>query len=127
MHDLTFFRNNLDRLRDRLQTRGYSLDTDHFRQLDADRRQCVTEVEQLKAQRNQATAEIGKLRKAGEDTAERQAQVRAIGDRITELDEKVVELDAVFRDFLAQVPNIPDETVPVDFHVSPDDLRNLQK
>ena len=74
-------------LRERLAERGYTLDVDAFRELDSRRRHCVTETEQLKAERNRATAEIGKLRKTGEDTAERQQQVRAMGERITELDE----------------------------------------
>lgn len=113
MHDLNFFRNNLELIRDRLQTRGYSLDVDQFRQMDVERRQCVTEAEQLKAQRNQATTEIGKLRKAGEDTAERQAEVRSMGERVAALDEQVTKLDSAFRDFLSHVPNLPDETVPV--------------
>jgi len=113
MHDLSFFRRDLDRIRDRLLTRGFVLDVDEFKRLDAQRRQCVTETEQLKAERNQATVEIGKLRKAGEDTTERQGQVRAIGDRIAQLDEHVAKLDAEFRDFLARVPNIPNETVPI--------------
>lgn len=113
MHDLSFFRSNLDLIRDRLQTRGYTLDVDQFRRLDTERRQYVTEAEGLKAQRNQATAEIGKLRKSGEDTTERQAQVRAMGERIADLDEQVTRLDASFRDFLSQVPNLPDASVPV--------------
>src|SRR3954451_14843108 len=113
MHDLNFFRNNLEEIKQRLETRGYSLDLDEFRQLDAKRRQLVTETEQLKAERNQLTAEIGKLRKSGEDTGERQAYVRAMGDRISLLDQQVAELDLQFRDFLAQIPNLPSETVPI--------------
>ncbi len=86
---------------------------DAFQELDKRRRQVVTEVEQTKAERNQETAEIGKLRKSGEDTAERQQKVRAMGDRISELDERVNKLDTEFRDFLARVPNLPYEDVPV--------------
>ena len=112
MYDLSFFRNNLDSLRERLGLRGYTLDVNVFLDLDQRRRQCVTEAEQTKAERNQATVEIGKLRKAGEDTAERQAQVRAMGDRIAELDEHVNRLDLEFRDFLARVPNLPYQEVP---------------
>lgn len=113
MYDLQFFRNNLDAIRERLAGRGYTLDVESFRELDARRRQCVTESEQLKAERNQATAEIGKLRKQGADTAERQQQVRAMGERISELDALVQQLDTEFRDFLARVPNVPHESVPV--------------
>jgi seryl-tRNA synthetase len=113
MHDLNSFRRDLDSMRDRLLTRGFVLDVEEFKRLDTQRRQHVTETEQLKAERNQATVEIGKLRKAGEDTTERQGQVRAMGDRISQLDEQVAKVDAEFRDFLARVPNIPNETVPV--------------
>lgn len=113
MYDLTFFRTNLDQIQRRLATRGYELDVQCFQELDRRRRQCVTESEQLKAERNQASAEIAKLRKAGQDTAERQQHVRSIGDRIAELDAQVNKLDSEFRDFLARIPNLPAESVPV--------------
>ncbi len=113
MHDLNSFRRDLDSIRERLLSRGFLLDVEEFKRLDTQRRQCVTETEQLKAERNGATAEIGKLRKAGADTTERQQQIRAMGDRIGQLDEQVVKLDAAFRDFLARVPNLPNETVPL--------------
>jgi seryl-tRNA synthetase len=113
MYDLQFFRNNLDSIRERLAGRSFELDVDSFRDLDTRRRQFVTESEQLKAERNQATAEIGKLRKEGADTSERQQQVRAMGERISQIDQQVEELDKQFRDFLARVPNLPHETVPL--------------
>jgi seryl-tRNA synthetase len=113
MHDLSFFRNHLEAIRSRLESRGFTLDTEAFQELDRRRRRCVTESEQLKAERNQATGEIGKLRKSGADTAERQQAVRAMGERIAELDAEANKVDAEFRDVLARVPNIPHESVPV--------------
>ncbi len=113
MHDLNFFRNHLDSVRERLATRGYTLDVDAFESLDKQRRQLVTEAEQLKADRNAASAEIAKLRKAGTDTTERQQQVRAMGERITELDGRAEKIDGEFRDMLARIPNLPQESVPV--------------
>jgi seryl-tRNA synthetase len=113
MHDISFFRNNLEAIRSRLESRGFTLDIEAFQELDRRRRRCVTESEQLKAERNQATAEIGKLRKAGTDTAERQQAVRAMGERIAELDAEANKVDAEFRDVLARVPNVPHESVPV--------------
>jgi seryl-tRNA synthetase len=113
MHDLTFFRNNLDSMRERLATRGFTLDADAFSQLDQKRRQMLTESEQLKADRNQQTMEIGKLRKSGEDTTERQQSVRAMGDRIAQLDEEATKIDGEFRDMLARVPNLPQADVPI--------------
>lgn len=113
MYDLQFFRNHLESIRDRLSGRGYALDIDAFRELDARRRQYVTESEQLKAERNQATADIGKLRKEGIDTSERQQEVRAMGERISALERQVEQLDSDFRDFLSRVPNLPHESVPI--------------
>ncbi len=113
MHDLNFFRNNLETARERLATRGYALDVDKFQELDRQRRQCVTEIEKLKAERNQASAEIAKLRKAGADTEEQQRQVRGIGDRIGEFDIALGSVVTVFRRFFEDVPNIPQDGVPV--------------
>jgi seryl-tRNA synthetase len=113
MHDLSQFRSNLDAYAARLKTRGFELNVAQFRELDTERRAAVTEAEQLKAQRNTESIEISKLKKQGVDTAEQQQKVRAIGDRITALDEKVKELDENFRDLLAGIPNIPHESVPV--------------
>ena len=113
MHDLSFFRSNLDLVAQKLATRGFELDTAAFRDLDAQRRAAITESEQLKAQRNAESAEIAKLRKQGLDAEERQQKVRAMADRISVLDDKVKELDESFRTMLAGIPNIPHESVPV--------------
>jgi len=113
MHDLAFFRANFDQIVQRLATRGTPLNLDQFRELDALRRAVITESEQLKKTRNDETAKIGKLKKEGADTAELQQQVRAMGDRISELDEQQKTVDEEFRQLLAGIPNIPHESVPV--------------
>jgi seryl-tRNA synthetase len=113
MHDLSTFRNHLDEFAARLATRGFTLDLDDFRELDLRRRAAVTETEQLRALRNSASLEISKLRKQGEDTSERQRQVREMADRISALEEQVKALDEEFRLHLAGIPNVPHESVPV--------------
>src|SRR3984957_10027518 len=113
MHDLSSFRANLDSIAQRLATRGFQLDVEQFRSLDAERRAALTEAEQLKAQKNAKSAEVGKLRKEGQDTTSIQQEVREIGDRITVLDAKAKAADETFRDLIAGVPNIPQESVPV--------------
>ncbi len=112
MHDLSFFRANLDRIAERLATRGLRLNIEEMRGLDQRRRAAVTETETLKARRNAESTEIGKLRKQGVDTSAAQQKVREIGDRIAALDEQVKKLDEEFREMLAGVPNIPHESVP---------------
>jgi seryl-tRNA synthetase len=112
MYDLAFFRANVDAIAARLVERGFVLNLEQFRDLDARRRAALTEAEQLKARKNAETAEIQKLRKQGVDTSERQQQVRAATERIAALDEQAARLDEDFRRELASVPNLPHESVP---------------
>src|SRR5277367_5923566 len=113
MHDLSFFRSNLDSIAQRLATRGYQLDVEQFRTLDTERRTALTDAERLKAQKNAKSAEVGKLRQQGQDTEAIQQEVRLISDRIVVLDEKAKAFDETFRDLMAGVPNIPHESVPI--------------
>jgi len=113
MHDLGFFRANLDSIAQRLATRGYQLDLDQFRALDQERRTALREAEELKAQVNSKSAEVAQLRRQGQDAGGIQQEVRAIGERVSLLDKKAKEADESFRDLMAGVPNIPHESVPV--------------
>lgn len=113
MHDLTYFRNNLEAVAARLASRGFTLDVPEFRQLDAERRAALSQSEDLKRNRNVASQEIAKLRRDGADTSSQQSEVREIGDRIATLEESVKEVDERFRHTLASIPNLPDESVPV--------------
>ena len=68
MHDLSFFRANLDDIAARLADRGYELDVAGFRALDTERRAAVTQAETLTAEKKKQSEEIGKLKRAGGDT-----------------------------------------------------------
>ena len=113
MHDLAFFRANLESVSARLATRGNSISIGNFQDLDSKRRAAITEAEELKAERNKASGEIATLRKRNVDTSAQQSKVREIGDRIKGLDDRVKTLDDEFRELLAGIPNLPHESVPV--------------
>jgi seryl-tRNA synthetase len=113
LYDLTYFRNNLDSICGRLSTRGFELDIERFRELDAKRRAALTEVERLRAFRKAESAEINKLRQAGGDTSERQQKMRDVAEKITSLEGEMEGLETSFRDLLASIPNLPHESVPV--------------
>ena len=112
MFDLSYFRTNLDAIAVRLADRGYTLPVDDLRELDSRRRAALTEAEQLKAQRNAESLAISKLRKQGTDTAELQLKVRALGERVSELDKLAEALDQDLLGRLAGVPNVPHVSVP---------------
>ncbi|MDQ6675934.1 MAG: serine--tRNA ligase [Acidobacteriota bacterium] len=114
MYDVAAFRAHLDGIAARLATRGnYRLPVEELRDLDARRRAAIQEAEELKAKRNASSIEIAKLRKQGADTADAQQVVRAVGERIAVLDQSAGALEEEFRQHLAGIPNIPQESVPI--------------
>ena len=113
MHDLAYFRNNFDKIAERLAARGGAINLDSFRELDRKRRAAITEAEQLKAKKNARSPEIGKLKQQGVDTTELQKEIRALSDQIAELDKVAAAVDEEFQSLLKGVPNVPHESVPV--------------
>ena len=112
MHDLSFFRANLESMSERLASRGFTLDVEKFRELDQQRRTALTDSEQLKAQVNESSVAIGKLKQQKADTADLQASVRALKEQIAAREANADALDAEFRLQLASIPNIPHASVP---------------
>ena len=113
MHDLSFFRANLDSIAQRLATRGYQLDLEQFRALDVERRAALSLSEQYKATINSRSAEVAARKKAGEDTSLLQHEIRGFREQMAMLDQTAKERDEAFRELMAGVPNIPHESVPV--------------
>jgi seryl-tRNA synthetase len=113
MHDVRIIRERLDELKAALLARGVEMDVERLAALDAERRRVLTEAEALKNERNVISKEIGRMRQAGRDTAERQAYVRSLGERIAELDARARRLEAERDAALLQVPNIPHSSVPI--------------
>lgn len=112
MHDISQFRANLDAILDRLVLRGFTLDREQFRTLDQRRRNALTESQTLAAQINAESKEIGKLRQAGQDTAAAQEKVKALKQRVADLEQAARDVDDEFLNILKGVPNVPNESVP---------------
>ena len=79
---------------------------------DEQRRALLTEVERLKAHRNTTSKEISTLKDAAlRDT--KIADMRALGDRISDLDKQVNDLEAAQMAAILELRNLPHESVPV--------------
>jgi seryl-tRNA synthetase len=111
--DIRLVREETDRVRRGCEAKGIEVDLDPVLELDRRRRETLVEVEELQRERNTRSQEIGQRKKAGEDASEAQAAVREIGERIRQLDERRKEVDDALRDALLQLPNLPDDSVPV--------------
>ena len=115
MLDLSFVRENLPLVEEKLRQRGMdpAAVLKDFRELDTSRRQAITEAETSKAQRNKASEEIAKLKKSGQDASAAMAQTKELRERISELEKTASDLDARLREILAGLPNLPHASVPV--------------
>jgi seryl-tRNA synthetase len=116
MLDLNYVRENINKVRAALQTRGVAATAlDDFARADAERRRVIAESDRLNTDRNQASREIGALMKEGkrEEAEERRKQVADSRDRIAELDRLRDEAETSMRELLSSLPNLPHESVPV--------------
>lgn len=116
MLDLNYVRENLEKVRAALETRGTGPEAlEHFAQADAERRRIIAESDELNATRNTASREIGALMKDGKrDEAEgRRKQVNELKERIAELDHQRDDAETRMRDLISGLPNLPHESVPV--------------
>jgi len=114
MLDLAFVRENLPLVEEKLRQRGMDpAALKDFHQVDAQRRQVITEVETLKARRNRASEEVAKLKKGGQDASGLIAETKSLRERIQELEKSAEQYENQLRQLLIGIPNLPHESVPV--------------
>lgn len=114
MLDIQALRNDLAATAASLATRGYTLDTAKFEQLEAERKTIQTRTQELQAKRNAASKQIGQAKAKGEDVSVIMAEVGALGDELKRLEsEALPKVLKEMEDFLAVIPNTPHASVPV--------------
>jgi seryl-tRNA synthetase len=116
MLDLNYVRENLEKVRASLQTRGAAPEAlNDFVEADAERRRIIAESDTLNATRNTASREIGALMKSGNrDEAEaRRKEVNELKERISELDQQRDQAETRMHDLISTLPNLPHQSVPV--------------
>ncbi|SUA35856.1 seryl-tRNA synthetase [Neisseria zoodegmatis] len=115
MLDIQQLRNHTAAVAARLAERGYEFDTARFEALENQRKQLQVRTEELQAARNSESKKIGMLK--GQGKHEEAEQVMAqVADIKNELEQNAVKLEAIqteFEAWLAGIPNLPHESVPV--------------
>ena len=113
MLSIDLIRRDPDLVRKSLADRGEEDPIPHLLELDAQRRQVITEGDQLRSQRNEVSRQIGQSRSAGQepppDVVE---EMRGIGQRISQLEEQTRELEETIHNILLGLPNIIRDDVP---------------
>jgi len=133
MIDIRLIREKADWVKAEIAKLNAEAPIDDIVDLDRERRQVLSRVEELKAERNQVSKSMGQLqgriRKAqGVEKAALEAEFEAVrqqmseaGAQIKTLDDALREIDARLEEAMLQVPNLPDPIVPV----GPDESENV--
>ncbi|MFM1989575.1 MAG: hypothetical protein RJA99_2532 [Pseudomonadota bacterium] len=112
MLDIQLLRKDLDAVAARLAARGFSLDTDAFRALEAERKAVQTRTETLQARRNALSKSIGQIKAKGGDVSAVMTEVAGLGDELKASEEANAAIQGRVDAWLATVPNLPHESVP---------------
>ncbi|MBK9623240.1 MAG: serine--tRNA ligase [Rhodocyclaceae bacterium] len=113
MLDIHLLRNQLPMVAERLATRGVTLDTAAFEALEAERKYLQTHTQDLQAQRNSLSKRVGVLKARGEPAAAVFAEVSKLSAELKASEIALAELMPRFDAFVAVIPNLPHESVPV--------------
>jgi len=114
MIDIQLLRKDPQAVASRLATRGPgAFDAEQFQRFEAARKDLQTAVEQAQASRNRIAKDIGQAKARGDDVAELVSQGEKLKALLEQSQARLAELQAAFQDFLARVPNLPHESVPV--------------
>ncbi len=112
MLDIAVIRADPERIRTMLRNRNYPEDTlNEFLGLDAEWRRLMEEGNQLRRKRNEASVQVPKLK--GEEKVNLLAEMKAVAQRISDVEVRVAELEQRRGDVVLMIPNQPDESVPV--------------
>ena len=119
MLDIKLIRERPDEVKQALATVGTAPEmVDAVLAADARRRQLITEAEQMRATRAATSKTVGKLSPAEREQVV--AEMRALGERISAVEQQVTAAETAFTAALMELPNLPHPDVPV----GPDERAN---
>ena len=132
MLDIKFIRENPDAVKENIKKKFQDEKlplVDRVLELDSENRAAITEASELRAQRNTLSKQVGMLMgQAKKDPSKLEeaeavkAKVKANAERLAQLEQKEVELEAELHKIMMVIPNIIDPSVPI----GPDDSANVE-
>ena len=118
MLDLRQIREDPEPARAALARRGLDpAALDEALELDDRRRALLPELEEIRRRKNEASKRIGELQRSGGDASDAIAEVRGVSAREKDLDEELRSVEERRSAALALLPNVPDETAPLEDEV----------
>ena len=111
MIDINLLRADPERVKNSLKIKNYDLDSDLFIEIDSNRKNLQTEVEDLKGLKNKLSKDFGELKRNNQDTSELSNQLDEIKKNLFEKEEFLNKTLSQLNNFLLDIPNIPHQDV----------------
>ena len=111
MIDINRIRNNKEEVEKALLKRMDNVDLDELLEWDKEKRRLGAQMDEYRAERRKASDTIPKMKKEGKDTTAIVEQMKELGTKIDEGMVKYNELEKKIFDYLAGLPNTPDDDV----------------
>lgn len=127
MVDINRIRNNKEEVEKALLKRMDNVDLDELLEWDKEKRRIGTLMDEYRAERRKVSDDIPEMKKEGKDTSEIIGQMKDLGTKIDEGMAKYNELDKKIFNYLAELPNIPDDDVPTGGKENNEVLRTYLK
>ncbi len=112
MLDPKLIRSSIDRVAAQLKKRGFILDVAKFNALEEQRKQLQVKMQDLQNERNVRSKEVGQAKAAGKNVDDVLKNLKELSDSLKLVEEQFATLQTEMDDFLARIPNIPNESVP---------------
>lgn len=112
MIDINRIRTNKEEIEKALLKRMDNVNLNDLLEWDKEKRKIGTLMDEYRAKRRKASDEIAILKKNGQDASVLVAEMKELGAKIDEGTAKYNELDKKIFDYIALLPNTPDDDVP---------------
>jgi seryl-tRNA synthetase len=113
MLDPKILRENPEAVAEQLATRGFVLDVDALKALEAKRKVLQVETEKLQNERNQQSKKIGQLKATGQSVDDLMALVAGLGDKLKVAEEALAVIQHDLKARVEIIPNIPHASTPI--------------
>ncbi|MFW5780085.1 MAG: serine--tRNA ligase [Bacillota bacterium] len=112
MLDLRFVADNIEYIQKKLKMRNSDIDISDLKELSFQRRQVIQQSEGLKAQKNKVSSQIALMKKQKQNADELIKEMREKVAQIKDLDSQLSQIEDKITQYLYNIPNILDDSVP---------------
>jgi len=105
-------RNEIKKVAELLQRRGFTFDIEQYNNLETERKQLQIETQYLQNERNIQSKSIGMAKANGENIEPLLKQVANLGEKLESAKNKLTEVQSQIDEIELTLPNTPHESVP---------------